>query len=1180
MLKKMFMINSAETEYIEIAVDSNLFFGGDNGSGKTTTIRALHYLFVTDSRYVGISGDQTPFNDYYFPEQQSYLVYDFDSFFIIMFRNQYKLYKYFSKLKLDIKRFYDDNDTLKPHIEILKYIKIGDSKKVETNKDFRSIFYGQNSSYKQFTFNQIGNFETFIKLYSKLFNISKIIVDSNSIKEAIKDSIGQEDSYFEFDTPSFYNSFYELKYLNRFYETYEKNLPKIDKQMILYKEIINLEDMKQKLLGEMKYRYSYEQEEYNELKEQLSKLKELIDTKKIFIKNIEKKEEYIGKKCRENINDFERNLQEIKNIEIEFSETILLKNKNIVSKKDTLQIQQKQTQKSIIELEGKFRNILETIENEILQIKQSIKSEELQLKEQIHLLKEQSNRQINKEYENHQLEKTKNQEKINSTIKLHQQIILKYEKSKDDVILEKEELSNNYDKKFDLLREKLENDNRVHTSEIRKLNQKREETSNAINRYKREKEEINNDFQKSKKKSKELYNSERDTILKKQSYLEGLFDVDEHSFQAFLNDNIDEWETKLYPVMEKALLTMDKDTLNPKIIDDENLFGIEIKTDSLKTLPSRQEIEMDLEEISNQLKILEKSYNLEIRKQEKKNREENQEIDSKILKLTDSLSISLSKIKEEDEKQKKLSNTYHTDKNRLTQERDKAKQEVDKNIESIKKEILEVQQEIKKLYQKIKTDNQKYSAQFEEYKNKEKKILNTNIINLEKKYQSKIDLINNKITKLKESKNNTTNNKKLKELNIELKTIDKELTIVTESELFLKRYREIKEKLDTKITLQRKLLKNKQFQEKVIELFNSKKENIETYIKQQKKIEEKITNKFNLYKNGIERFEKLKLELGNRVIGSDIYLDEIVDKYLRNRESHLSKMLNFKKDFEILWRALKKFNRLDLPLNLEQFASLETLKGDKNIDKSIHELYTYQEKIEVEKRNSHLELKRVLTHSKLRLENFNTSGKKLQSKITKINNSLKKIDFSVVNSIRLSREDSSGTDAGSMLIELKNILANLHINEEKSLFNNDLQAKQDIDKIIDLLDKIKKILGTNRLSSYDGSRVYIEYRENNKSIKRVDQLQSQASTGTNLLLKVAIIISILGEYILDSKSPFYLIIDEVSQLHSKNQDKMREFAKENGFHIVFVAPEPTLISPKDIRYYVFEKNRATLMNLV
>ncbi len=54
----------------------------------------------------------------------------------------------------------------------------------------------------------------------------------------------------------------------------------------------------------------------------------------------------------------------------------------------------------------------------------------------------------------------------------------------------------------------------------------------------------------------------------------------------------------------------------------------------------------------------------------------------------------------------------------------------------------------------------------------------------------------------------------------------------------------------------------------------------------------------------------------------------------------------------------------------------------------------------------------------------------------------------------------------------------------------------------------------------------------------------------------------------------------MSQLHSNNQNKMREFAKENGFNIVFVAPEPILIKPKDIRYYIFENKNAILMNHV
>ena len=119
--------------------------------------------------------------------------------------------------------------------------------------------------------------------------------------------------------------------------------------------------------------------------------------------------------------------------------------------------------------------------------------------------------------------------------------------------------------------------------------------------------------------------------------------------------------------------------------------------------------------------------------------------------------------------------------------------------------------------------------------------------------------------------------------------------------------------------------------------------------------------------------------------------------------------------------------------------------------------------------------------------------------------------------------------------------------------------------------KIKKELKSNKISLVDTIDLSLDFVENGKKRVGVTQIKNESSTGGSMLLKIALAISILKVYLKQSHGVFFLIIDEVARLHSNNQKRLKDFANEAGFKIIFVTPEPVFANAKELKYYKFEK---------
>lgn len=125
----MVLINSANFSFLNLNLQKDLFFLGENGSGKTTAIRAIHYLFSRDGRNLGIPNDKEGFKEYYFRYQDSYIAYIFEEFFIFMYKSGTEIVKVFSKQLFSLDRIMDEERRLYDLEAIKHYLKEAPLKK-------------------------------------------------------------------------------------------------------------------------------------------------------------------------------------------------------------------------------------------------------------------------------------------------------------------------------------------------------------------------------------------------------------------------------------------------------------------------------------------------------------------------------------------------------------------------------------------------------------------------------------------------------------------------------------------------------------------------------------------------------------------------------------------------------------------------------------------------------------------------------------------------------------------------------------------------------------------------------------------------------------------------------------------------------------------------------------------
>jgi len=195
MLKRMILINSANFQFADIDLSKEVFFVGDNASGKTTTTRALHFLYNANGEKLAIPRTKSTFSKHYFPHEDSYIVYVFESFFIFTFKRNDTIRRWLSKQDFNLNEIIKNEKLLDFNI-IEEYIKQAPLKiKPKSIEEYTDIIYGKSRGYLDFCIAKIDNYKVFLEVFDMVFNIDKAIVTAVDIKRAIQKSLNRDDAH-------------------------------------------------------------------------------------------------------------------------------------------------------------------------------------------------------------------------------------------------------------------------------------------------------------------------------------------------------------------------------------------------------------------------------------------------------------------------------------------------------------------------------------------------------------------------------------------------------------------------------------------------------------------------------------------------------------------------------------------------------------------------------------------------------------------------------------------------------------------------------------------------------------------------------------------------------------------------------------------------------------------------
>ncbi len=199
-LNKIIFINSANISYAEISVNGNVHFTGTQGVGKSTVLRALLFFYNADKKHLGIKQGQKPFDEFYFRQSNSYILYevmrDNGAYTVLVSRYQGHATWRFIDAPYEKEWFVeDDGHVLSDWIKIRERIdhNVVVSARIDSGVLFKDIIFGNTNDHKytRYALVRSSHYQNIPRSIQNVFLNTKL--DADFVKNTIIQSMSDED---------------------------------------------------------------------------------------------------------------------------------------------------------------------------------------------------------------------------------------------------------------------------------------------------------------------------------------------------------------------------------------------------------------------------------------------------------------------------------------------------------------------------------------------------------------------------------------------------------------------------------------------------------------------------------------------------------------------------------------------------------------------------------------------------------------------------------------------------------------------------------------------------------------------------------------------------------------------------------------------------------------------------
>ena len=221
-LNKIIFLNSAHVPYAEIKLDGNVHFIGTQGVGKSTLLRAILFFYNADKLRLGIPREKTGFDAFYFPFDNSYIVYEVmrehGAYCVVVCKSMKRAAYRFIDGPFHKEWFVNEhNEVITEWPEIRRRIpaEYDISTLVNDYYEFRDIIFGNNKNtelqpFRKYAVVESPNYQNIPRTIQNVFLNSKL--DADFIKDTIIKSMNEEDMVIDLNVYRSLISTFEQEY--------------------------------------------------------------------------------------------------------------------------------------------------------------------------------------------------------------------------------------------------------------------------------------------------------------------------------------------------------------------------------------------------------------------------------------------------------------------------------------------------------------------------------------------------------------------------------------------------------------------------------------------------------------------------------------------------------------------------------------------------------------------------------------------------------------------------------------------------------------------------------------------------------------------------------------------------------------------------------------------------------